>query len=86
VVLSSDKYHANRQEVIVAAITSRLRDDLLFGDHLLTAWQEAGLPKPSVVTAILRTVKRGLVMRKLGSLAEGDLRAVSSQLSAVLPR
>lgn len=49
VVLSSDPYHAGRDEAIVAAITSQV-GRLLPGDHLIGDWQAAGLPRPSVAT------------------------------------
>ena len=59
-VLSTRRYHAGRREVIVAAITSRVERSLV-GDHRIVAWRQAGLPRPSVVTGILRTVERTAV-------------------------
>lgn len=83
VVLSSSAFHASRQEVIVAAVTSNVQR-LLFGDHLLAAWKEAGLLFPSVVTGILRTIKGTMIHRKLGSLTKADLSAVEKELRKVL--
>ncbi|MDO8615180.1 MAG: type II toxin-antitoxin system PemK/MazF family toxin [Dehalococcoidia bacterium] len=83
-VVSSTSYHSARQEVIIAAITSRVRDPLLFGDHLILGWRTAGLPKPSVVTAILRTVKQGMIARRVGRLAEDDLAHVDGHLAVAL--
>ena len=83
-IVSSHVYHAGRQEIIIAAITSRVRRPLLVADYLVERWQEGGLPKPSVVTAILRTVKGTMITRRLGSLAEADLRAVDSRLKEAL--
>jgi mRNA interferase MazF len=57
VVISPPVYQRARQEVIVAAITSNVRRRL-FGEHSITGWKEAGLLFPSVVTGILRTIKR----------------------------
>ena len=73
VVISSDAYHASRREVIIGAITSRVRRPLLVGDHLIEGWQECGLGKPSVATGIIRTVKAGMISRRLGSLREKDI-------------
>lgn len=70
--------------MIIAAVTSRVRDPLLAGDRLIEAWQEAGLPKPSVMTAIVRTVKAGMVVRRLGSLAEEDLARMEDGLRLAL--
>lgn len=79
VVISSPAYHRARQEVVVVAITSNVKRRL-FGDHLLIDWKVAGLFFPSVATGILRTIKRAMIDRKLGSLAEADLEAVDRQL------
>jgi mRNA interferase MazF len=82
-VLSSPAYQRARAELIVAAITSNVRRPL-FGDHLLADWKAAGLLFPSVVTAIVRTVKRTMVDRKLGSLTGADVQAVEQQLRRAL--
>ena len=81
-VVSSEGYHRARQEIqeiIVAAITSNLRR-CLFGDHVVADWQGAGLLFPSVVTGVLRTVKRTMIERRLGAMPAGDLRAIDEGL------
>lgn len=83
-VISSSPYHRGRNEVIIAALTSRIRTPLLVGDHLIKGWRRAGLPKPSVATAILRTVKGGMVLRRIGSLGGSDLAEIDRQLRKVL--
>jgi len=40
VIISSDAYHRGREEVIIAAITSRT-DRVLVGDHLISDWRQA---------------------------------------------
>jgi len=55
-VVSTDRYHKGRQEVIVAAITSKIVR-LLMGDHKLRNWKEAGLLHPSTVTGIISPIK-----------------------------
>lgn len=82
-VLSTERYHADRREVLVAAITSNV-GRLLVGDHLIEGWLEAGLPLPSVVTGILRTVKRDMIDGRLGMLGDADLTAVERNLRASL--
>lgn len=79
VVVSSRAYNGTRQDAIVAAITSNIRRRL-FGDHMITGWKEAGLLFPSMVTGIVRTVKRTMIDRKIGSLATADLDAVDQEL------
>lgn len=83
VVLSAPAYHAARTELIVAALTSNVTR-LLPGDYLIARWQEAGLPKPTVATAILRTIKSPMVERSLGVLDRRDLRAFSEGLRPLL--
>jgi mRNA interferase MazF len=83
VVISSSGYHRARQEVIVAAITSNVRRRS-FADHVLADWQAAGLLFPSLVTAIVRTVKRTMIDRKLGSLSRADQQAVERELRRAL--
>jgi mRNA interferase MazF len=79
IVVSSAGYNRARQEVIVAAVTSNVRRRL-FGDYLITNWKEAGLLFPSVATAILRTIKRTMIERKLGSMPKTDLGTFDREL------
>jgi mRNA-degrading endonuclease toxin of MazEF toxin-antitoxin module len=82
-VLNSPQYQRSRQEVVVAAVTSNVAR-LLYGDHLVRGWKEAGLLFPSVVTGILRTVKQEMVHRRLGALPEADMTAVNTLLRKTL--
>jgi mRNA-degrading endonuclease toxin of MazEF toxin-antitoxin module len=79
VIISSPAYHRARQEVVVAAITSNIKRRL-FGEHMIQDWNGAGLLFPSMVTGIIRTIKRTMIDRKLGSLAKSDLEAVEREL------
>ena len=60
--------------MIVAAVTSNV-SRLLPGDHLIDDWRGAGLPRPSVTTSILRTIKRAMIEGRIGELPTSDLRA-----------
>ena len=83
VIVSSDAYHQGREEAIIAAITSRT-DRLLVGDHLIGEWRAAGLLFPSVATGIIRTIKQGMIARKLGVLSQVDMQAIDGKLRVVL--
>jgi mRNA interferase MazF len=83
VIISSDDYHAGRDEAIIAAITSRT-DRVLVGDHLIADWQGAGLLFPSVATSIIRTIKRDMITKRLGSLPTQDMGTIDSKLKLVL--
>lgn len=83
VIVSASAYHRARQEVVVAAITSNV-GRLLFGDHLISDWKRAGLLFPSVATGIIRTVKRTVIERKLGTMPGPDMEAIDRGLSRCL--
>ena len=83
VIISSDAYHQSRQEAIIAAITSRT-DRILVGDHLIRGWQEAGLLFPSVATGIIRTIKQGMIARKLGIMPPPDMKRIDGNLRDAL--
>jgi mRNA interferase MazF len=78
-VVSSPAYQRGRQEVVVAAITSNTRRRL-FGEHVVSGWKEAGLLFPSTVTGVIRTIKRAMVDRRLGTMPGPDMRAVDREL------
>jgi mRNA-degrading endonuclease toxin of MazEF toxin-antitoxin module len=80
---SSARYHRSRREAILVAITSNV-DRLLAGDHAVEEWQAAGLPLPSTVTGIVRTIKQDMIVKKLGELSPRDLGAVEEQLRSSL--
>jgi len=82
-IVSSDAYHQGRQEVIIAAVTSRT-DRILIGDHLIRDWEGAGLLFPSVVTGIVRTIKQGMITRKLGVMPKADMEATDGNLRVAL--
>ncbi|MBM3118995.1 MAG: type II toxin-antitoxin system PemK/MazF family toxin [Chloroflexi bacterium] len=83
VIISSEVYHSGRDEAIIAAITSRT-DRVLVGDHFINDWQGAGLLFPSVATTIIRTIKQGMIARRLGSMPIPDMKAIDSKLKLVL--
>jgi mRNA interferase MazF len=79
IVISAAAYNRARQEVIVAAVTSNVRRRF-FGDYLIANWKNAGLLFPSVATAILITIKRTMIEKKLGSMAKSDLETFDREL------
>lgn len=82
-VLSSPEYHQGRQEAVVAAVTSNTRR-ILPGDHVMDDWEQSGLPLPSVVTGIFRTIKQGMIDRKLGRVSDKDMTSVEANLRSTL--
>ena len=85
VIISSDRYHERRPDVIVMAVTSQiLRPAGAIGEVLISDWQGAGLPKASLIKPVIATIEQGLIFRKLGSLQTGDAQAHRSPLRQVI--
>ena len=82
-IISSDNYNKNRHEVIVAAITSNIAR-ILTGDTMIDGWEEAGLIYPSLVTGVIRTIKKNMISRKLGALTKQDLTKVQENLKKAI--
>ncbi len=83
VLISSETYQQGRREAVLAAITSHVGRTLV-GDYQLADWAAAGLPLPSTVTGIVRTIKQDMILRTLGSLSRDDLAGVEAQLRSSL--
>lgn len=81
-VFSGNEYNKNREEVIIAAITSNIKR-MLFGDTKIEKWKETGLLFPSLVAAVLQTVKVSIIKRKLGVIQKEDFLKVQKNLAKV---
>ena len=82
-MVSTDRYHEGRRETILLAITINL-GRLLVGDCKIRAWRESGLPYPSIVTGIVRTITHDMVAGKMGELPASELHAVENKLREIL--
>ncbi len=84
VVVSSNAYHEATDDVLIAQITSKLAVRPRPGDHRIVAWERAGLVTPSLARAKLATLDGGLILRRLGTMPESDMRAIDRGLSVAL--
>ncbi|MEX2430721.1 MAG: type II toxin-antitoxin system PemK/MazF family toxin [Dehalococcoidia bacterium] len=82
-VLSSANYLSGREEVLLAGLTGNVHRHLP-GDTRLQDWEEADLPRPSVVMGIIQTAKQSVLLRVVGRLTPRDLSAVDANLRAAL--
>lgn len=80
VVISSDAYHDEWDELLVVAVTSRPPRRPRPTDCLLQDWQAEGLTQPSWVRCHLATVHRLLILERLGSLTPRDRASVDQCL------
>ena len=83
IVVSSDAYHHDRQDVILMAVTSQVRSATGVGECAIGGWKDAGLLKPSVVKPVVATLERHLVLRTLGTLRDDDRSALRRALLTV---
>jgi mRNA interferase MazF len=72
VVVSSNRYHRERPDLIIMAVTSQARPAGGIGEVQVKHWQAAKLLKPSVVKPVITTIEHSLVIRTLGRLKEVD--------------
>ncbi len=84
IVVSSAEYGARRPDLVIAAVSSRIRTSAGFGEVILGGWKEAGLLGPSVVKPVLATIERRLVLRRLGRLGPDDRASLEATLRLVL--
>jgi mRNA interferase MazF len=83
-VVSSERYNDSCPDLIVAQITGRVDAPHRLGDHLVRAWREAGLLRPSMVRARLTTLNRGVILRHLGRMPGDDMGSVERGLRVAL--
>jgi mRNA interferase MazF len=83
VIVSKDIFNKQREDVIIAAITSNITRTLV-GDTKMKNWKEAGLLKPSVITGILQTIEKKLVIKKIGHLCAIDLDSLIENINKIL--
>jgi mRNA interferase MazF len=84
VIVSSATYNNARRDLLLMAITSRLKSTAAFGEVIVVEWKQARLLKPSVIKPVLTTIEKGLVLRTLGRLELTDLHALQAMLQLIL--
>ena len=75
-VVSPDTSNRTGPDLVIAFLTSHVHADPRSGDYRLQAWQEAGLPKPTMLRMKFATVARSVVIKTIGRVAETDRSAI----------
>lgn len=83
VVVSSTLYHANRPDLILVAVTTRVADATAPTDYLLQDWTAAGLRRPSAVRVYFNMALPAEI-RGIGHLSERDWQEVQARLALAL--
>ena len=84
VIISSEEYNISRPDIILMALTSQIKTQLGFGGVLINKWQEAGLPKPSLLKPLIATVEQDVVVKKIGRLSYSDIENLVCTMQDVL--
>jgi hypothetical protein len=81
VVLSSHRYHQEREELIGARITSKLAHQDTFGTIGIRDPEACGLSEPSIIKPVIMTVLISQVQRVTGQLDDVTLRELRRVLA-----
>lgn len=84
VVVSADRYHDARPDLIIMAVTSQLRISSQVDGLIIAAWDKASLPKPSAVKPLFASIARPLVIRSLGKLTAQDCHSLRAWMALLL--
>ncbi|MBN2011879.1 type II toxin-antitoxin system PemK/MazF family toxin [candidate division KSB1 bacterium] len=71
-VISPDEFNTGI-DVVIAFITSKLDSPYRIGDYQIQAWQNANLPKPSMIRMKFTTLDKSIIIKKLGRLDNRDI-------------
>lgn len=84
VVISTDQYQQSRPDLILLAITSRIRNPLGYGETVIQEWQQAGLLKPSVLKPLIFTLEQSRILMRLGILTQADKMQLNALLQQII--
>jgi mRNA interferase MazF len=84
VVISDQEYQKSRRDIILLAVSSRIRYPLDYGDVVIQDWQEAGLLKPSILKPLVFTFEQSSVLRQLGRLTSTDKMQLDKLLKNII--
>ncbi len=84
VVVSTDRYHRERPDLILLPITSQVTSVSRFGDVPVSNVQVAGLLRRGIIKPVLLTMEASLVLRTLGRLHDDDQRTLRHALAQII--
>ncbi len=84
-IISPNEYNS-KDDLIIAFITSQIDRAYRTGDYHIQEWQQAKLPKPSMIRMKLATIEKSIVVKKLGQLPENDIQQFQDIFSRFFTR
>lgn len=80
VICSTDAYHAEQPDIIVAALTSSISAATASLDYILQDWTAAGRRFESAFKPVVATLDPSLALHRVGEVASIDLKEIESRL------
>jgi mRNA interferase MazF len=84
VIISNHAYQQTRPDVILMAITSKIRQPLTIGEAILQNWQTAGLARPSVLKPLIATLEQKQIVKVIGQLSVADRKSLKEVIQTIL--
>ena len=84
VIINHINYQKQRPDIILMAITSRIRQPLTIGEALIQDWQIAGLAKPSLFKPLIATIARERVIKIMGQLTKEDQQTLQAIILEII--
>lgn len=84
IVCSTDAYHVEQPDIIVAAVTSNISAATGTLDYVLKDWAAAGLKFESAFKPVVATLGPSLAIHRIGALSADDLNEVETRLRVAL--
>ena len=71
-IISPNDYNEGL-DVVIAFVTSNMKQKYRTGDFEISEWKKASLPKPSIIRMKIATIDKKIIVRRLGTLSEKDI-------------
>lgn len=84
VIISSQLYHEKRPDIILMAVTSRIRTPLATGEAEIENWENAGLVKPSVFKPLIATIEKEQIIKTLGITTAEDQSRLTKIIETII--
>ena len=83
IVISTEKYHSERPDVILAILTTQTQAATTSLDYILQDWEEAGLHRKSAFRAFLFTTS-ATTITPIGHCSARDWKAIQERLARAI--
>lgn len=82
-IISPREYNSG-SDVLVMFVTSNLKAKSKMGDYIISEWEKAGLPKPSMTRMKFATIDKKLVIKKIAALRKVDIILLKKEIKNFL--